>query len=372
MKFIINQQSLSKALSLVTKGISTRTTLPILQGILIEVTDDNVLKLSSSDLAISVQTSVNVLEGKPGKIVVMAKLFNDIIKKLPNAPVSFVIEENTVSIRCMNSNFNVVGISPNEFPEIAVDSFDSEECSEVILDKKSFSELIKKTSYAASTDDSKGIITGLKLEIEYDKLNIASIDGYRLAVARKDITSDIESEIVIEAKLMNEISKILSESEDDTVTLMFSKKCAKFTTGNTVFTSRLLEGNFVDYKQLINQKNPSTTLVVNREDLTTSVERAAIFGVPGKRYIKLRVNGNEITITSKSEEGNIVETVKANKEGEDITIGANADYLLPALKSIEDTEIKLEMTSPISPILFKPLEGDSFDALVLPVRLANE
>ena len=369
MKFICNQQSLAKALNIVSKAVTTRTTIPILKGILLEVTPDNKLKMSASDLDITIEETIDILDGTSGKIVVWSKLFGDIIRKLPNAPVTVTVEDNNVRIKCMNSDFTVVGLSPDEFPDIVND--DNGE-KFIRIEKDILKEMIRKTSFAASIDESKGVITGILVELENNQINLVAIDGYRMAVTREAMVTEEENKVVISAKIMNEINKILSEvDEEEEVRLILNDKTATFVIGTIRVVLRLLEGEFIHYRDIL-PKESKIRVKVNKHDFMESIERASLFSKEGKNnLIKLSIQDTIITITSKSEEGNVKEEIIVNKEGEDLDIGFNAKYVLDVLKSIDDEEIMLLFNSGITPCLVTPVEGDRFVYLVLPVRLAN-
>ena len=369
MKFICNQQSLAKALNIVSKAVTNRTTIPILKGILLEVTPDNKLKMAASDLDITIEETIEILDGTSGQIVVWSKLFGDIIRKLPNAPVTVTVDDNNIRIKCMNSDFTTVGVSPEEFPEIINND---EGKKPIIIQKDLLKEMIRKTSFAASADESKGILTGLLIELENNQINLVSIDGYRMAVTREAMVTEDEKNVVISAKLMNEINKILSEVDDDEdVKLILNEKTATFIIGSIRVVLRLLEGNFIPYRDVL-PKDSRISVKVNRHDFMESIERASLFSKEGKNnLIKLSIQDTIITLTSKSEEGNVKEEIIVNKDGDDLDIGFNAKYVLDVLKSIDDEEIVLLFKSGTDPCIVKPIEGDKYVYLVLPVRLAT-
>lgn len=209
MKFTCNQSVLTKALNIVSKAVTSRTTIPILKGILLEVSNNGTLKMSASDLDITIEETIEVENAESGSIVVQSKLFGDIIRKLPNADVSVEQEEGNVIIKCMNSQFSIIGLSPDEFPNIK----DIEENQDnIVFNKTILKEMIRKTSFAASIDESKGVITGILIELLADGINMVAIDGYRMAITREAMINKEEKNVIISAKIMNEISKILSDA----------------------------------------------------------------------------------------------------------------------------------------------------------------
>lgn len=370
MRFICNQQSLAKALNIVSKAVTTRTTIPILKGILLEVTPDNKLKMSASDLDITIEETIDILDGTSGSVVVQSRLFGDIVRKLPNAPVSVSLEDENVRIKCMNSDFNIIGLSPDEFPNI-VNENQGEKY--ITFNKNLLRDMIRKTSFAASIDESKGVITGILIELENNQINLVAIDGYRMAVTREAMITENEHKVIISAKIMNEINKILSEVDEDeeNVKLLLNDQKAILIVGNVKVVLRLLEGSFIPYKDILPKDN-NITVKVNRSDFMESIERASLFSKEGKNnLIKLSIQDTVITITSKSEEGNLREEIIVEKNGNDLDIGFNAKYVLDVLKSIDDEEILMLFNTGITPCLITPVEGEKYVYLILPVRLAS-
>jgi len=370
MKFKCSQQILTKALNIVSKAVTSRTTIPILKGILLEVSDDGKLKMSASDLDITIEETISVEDASSGSVVVQSKLFGDIIRKLPNADITITLTDGNIIIKCMNSEFSIIGLSADEFPSIK----DIEEENDYILFNKAvLKDMIRKTSFAASVDESKGVITGILIELLADGINMVAIDGYRMAITREAMINRENKNVIISAKIMNEISKILSDAseEDDEVKLLLSDKRAIFIIGNVKVVLRLLDGEFIKYKDVLPKDN-KIKVKVNKSDLMESIERASLLSKEGKNnLIKMSIRDTIVTITSKSEEGNVREEVIITKEGEDLDIGFNAKYVLDVLKSIDDDELYMYFNTPITPCLVEPLEGNAFEYLILPVRITS-
>lgn len=370
MKFKCNQSVLTKALNIVSKAVTSRTTIPILKGILLEVSEEGFLKMSSSDLDITIEETIEVEETESGSIVVQSKLFGDIIRKLPNADVTVSVENNNVEIKCMNSQFSIIGLSADEFPSIK--NMEEKEDA-IVFNKQILKEMIRKTSFAASVDESKGVITGILMELLHDGVNMVAIDGYRMAITRENMINKEEKNVIISAKIMNEISKILSEAseEDENLKIILNDKRAIFVIGNIKVVLRLLDGEFIKYRDVL-PKESKIKVRVNKGDLMESIERASLLSKEGKNnLIKLSIKDTIVTITSKSEEGNVREDVIVTKEGEDLDIGFNAKYVLDVLKSIEDEEIYMYFNTSITPCLVEPVEGNAFEYLILPVRITS-
>lgn len=374
MKFSCEQQTLSKALNIVSKAVTSRTTIPILKGILLKVSSDGILTMSASDLEIGIEKTLKVENFEPGEIVVQSKLFSDIIKKLPDAQIDFEVLGENLSIKCKKSFFNVICSPSDEFPKIN----NEEDNMEVIkLEKENFKEMIKKTSFAASIDEARGVITGVLFRFRNNLLNMVALDGFRMAVTKSEIDKNEGKDIIIPSKILNEISKIITESEfneEDDKTLIdmcISQKKATFIIESTKVYLRLLEGSFVDYEKIIPAEH-KCTLKVDKNELLENIERASLFAKIGKNnLIKFEIKNNTLEITSKSEEGDVKEEVYVEQSGEDVVIGFNSKYLIDCLKNIDDEFINIAFNSSINPCLITPLDGESYKYIVLPVRITG-
>lgn len=371
MKFSCNQQTLAKALNTVSKAVSARTTLPILKGILLEVNDDELI-MTATDLDLSIEKKIQVSVEESGSAVVSARLFSDIIRKLPSGAVEIETSpDNAISIRCMASEFHIVGQSADEFPNMG----EFNETQTLVINGSLLCDMIRKTSFAASVEESKGIIVGILMEINSDSITLAALDGFRMAVANEAITNAAEpAKIVVASRILNEVSKIIGETAEDDetdVTLILDQKKAVIAVGDTRMTLRLLEGEFIKYRDII-PKDQNCRLIVNRAEFMDSMERASLFAKDGKNnLIKMSVLVDKIVITSRSEEGNVKEEVFTERQGDGLDIGFNSKYLLDVLKAVPDESIAMELSSSVSPCLIKPVEGDGFIYLVLPVRIAS-
>ncbi|QAT41731.1 DNA polymerase III subunit beta [Aminipila luticellarii] len=367
MKFTCNQQILSKAINTVSKAVTNRTTIPILKGILLRA-KDNTLTLTASDLDLSIEKIIETHVSEEGETVVLSRLFSEIIRKLPNEEITVELkEDNNLTIECSSSQFNIVCFPADEFPNIG----EIEEKSKLVLNRELFKEMIRKTSFAASLDESKGVIVGVLIELEENSLNMIALDGFRMAVVKEDMKNSEEKKIIIASKILSEISKIISEVEDENVGIILDNKKAVVILEGTRIVLRLLEGEFIKYKDIL-PKECKTTVTLNKGDFLESIERASLFAKEGKNnLVKLSISGNDMTITSRSEEGNVKENVMISTDGEGLDIGFNSKYLIDVLKVIEEDEIKLELNTGVSPCLVKPIEGNQFVYLILPVRLSG-
>ena len=369
MRFSCSQSTLVKALNIVSKAVTSRTTIPILKGILINVDENGFVTMSASDLDISIENKFEVVDYEPGEIVVQAKLFSDIIRKLPSDIIYIEENEGNVLIKCSSSEFNIIGSPSDEFPKINLGS----EGEKLVFDKEILKEMIKKTNFAASIDESRGVITGVLFEMKENSFNMVALDGFRMAVARENINNERKQNIIVPARTLNEVQKIISEAETEKeeIELILNDKRALFIIDNIKVVVRLLDGEYVKYNDIL-PKESQLQIVLNKNDLTDAIERASLFAKVGKNnLIKLNIKENEMEITSKSEEGNVKEEVFISRDGKDLVIGFNSKYLLDSLKVIDDENIKMLFNTPISPCLIRPIEGNEYEYLVLPVRITN-
>ncbi len=367
MKFSCSQQSLSKAINTVLKAISVRTTIPILRGILM-VVEDGKLTMTTSNLDMSIETSIDVQSSENGACVCDAKMISEIVRRLPNAMISFSSDDrDNLDILCLGSEFKVVTMPADEYPAIGK----VEEGKECSIDKRVLIDLIKKTSFAASIDEKKGILVGILIDLDPYRLELAALDGFRMAVARAEIHTGADIRVVIPSSLMNDVAKLLIESENtDEVKIVIDSKKAEFSYEDTRIVARQLEGEFIKYNDIL-PKEYKTRFIINRSELQGSIERASLFANEGKNnLIKLTVSDSDLTINSRSEKGNVNERINIEKSGEDQVIGFNSKYVTDVLRAVDDEDLAFEMTSSVSSCLIKPVDGDGYVYLVLPVRIS--
>ncbi|MBQ7241779.1 MAG: DNA polymerase III subunit beta [Firmicutes bacterium] len=366
MRFTCSQISLNKALNTVSRAVSAKTTMPILKGILLEAKGQD-LCLTASDLDISIRTSTSVSDVEEGSTVVNAKMLGDIVRKLPNSLIRVETDEKGfLRISCLGSEFTLVTFPAEEYPSIG----EIDKKSGIKLNGYALRKLIRRTSFAASIDEKKGILVGCLVNMKNDYLEMVSLDGFRMAVAKEDIAFIDEKNVIVPAASLDIIEKILTDTlGEKPIDLYIEEKKLSVVCEETTVIARLLEGNYIKYKDII-PNTYSTRVVINRSELLSSLERASLFAREGKNnLIKISVGTDNILLSSRSEEGNINESVSAETEGNELVIGFNSKYIMDVLKVLEDDEISIEMSSSTSAALIKPVEGDAYTYLVLPVRI---
>ena len=369
MKFKCNQQELTKALNTVSKAVSSRTTIPVLKGILLTA-KDNKLILTSSNLDLSIKKEIDAVVDEEGSAVAVAKLFGEIIRKLPNETVFIEDAGNdTLSISTSSSSFQVLTLPVEDFPETGKKE-DTDKL--MVFDKELFRSMVRKTAFAASIDESKGVLTGILTEMTEDKITMVALDGFRLALSNEVMKNEEARKFIISAKIMNEISRIITEDDaEEDMKLYLGEKKAVIFTGRTEIALRIMEGEFIDYRRII-PTDSTTKLIVNRELFLDSIERASLLAKEGKNnLVKMTIKDEMMIITSRSEEGNVREELVIDKEGNDIEIGFNSKYVMDVIKEIDDETVTLHLKTSVTPCVVRPAEGDAYEYLILPVRIPS-
>lgn len=366
MKLTCNKTNLVNGVNTVLKAVSNRTTLPILECILLQA-DANKFKLVSNDLELGIESQVDATIVQPGSVALEARIFSEIVKKLPDSIVEISVDENNMTtIRCENSQFKIAGQPGVEFPQLPeVEKNNQFSLAQVVL-----KDMIRQTIFSVAVEETRQILTGELLEIKNGSLHIVSVDGYRVSFRKTSLSIENEQiEVVVPGKTLNEISKILSSEEEDMVSLYFTDKHVLFDLGNSIVVSRLLEGEFLKYEQIFSG-DYETKIKVDRRELLMSIERAALISRENKKNpVKMEITQNQLVITSNTELGTAYEQLLIHAEGKDLIIAFNPRYLIDALRAIEDEKIQIQFTSSLSPCIIQPIEGDEYKYLILPIRL---
>ena len=371
MKIICKQEKLIKALNIVSKAVSQTSALGITKGILIKTEGDIQISLSATDIQISITTKMDAIVNEKGGVVVSARIFTDLVRKLPAGDILITTDEkNGVSIKTDHSEYDLQGKEEEEFPRIDSD----EEGKQIRINKDEVRELIDGTAFAASTDESRGVITGVLFEMKDGVLSLVALDGYRVAIKKEKRESfkDENIKAVVPAKLMREISKILADSTgEEEILLDIGERRIKLYTEDTLVRVNLLEGEYIKYKDVLPKEN-KISIKIDKGALLSAVERAAMLRSEGKNaFIRFSITDESLTVSSRADEGKGRETVTAIKTGEDLEIGFDAKFITDALKAIPDDEIEMQYNTSVSPCLIKPVDDDRFEYLILPVRLST-
>lgn len=371
MKFICEKEKILKGINSVINGISTKTTMPILEGILIQ-TNDNELKLTSYDLEIGIEyiLDANVIE--QGNTVVNAIMFSEIIRKLPNSEIQIRINENNLlEIECEGSLYKLATMNPEEFPELPKINIDNS----VKLEQTTLKNMIRKTIFAVSTEENRPIFTGSLFEVIDNKLNVVAVDGYRLAVKSKELEEGNNFSCVIPGKTLNEVNKIISDSFDN-ITVGIAKNQALFEMENCKIVTRLLDGEFLKYSNTI-PKTWETRIKVNKNQIQNCFERVLLISASSiekeKKYpVKINIEVGKVTISCSNQTGDAKEEIIVDTEGKELEIGFNPRFFLDALKAIDDEEVYIEFGTNRSPCIIKPIvEDGDYVYMILPIKMKD-
>ena len=365
MKIICDGADLSDAVLKVSKGTSNKTTNPILEGIKV-VAEEDYVTLSATDLELSIEKTIRAMVQLEGEMVVPGKFFCEYIKKLNNEQIELHVDEkNTLSIKYTDSVGKIQCLNSAEFPIIK--SFEDSTYFEI--KQKDLKSLISKSIYAVAVEDVRPILKGVKLEITNKGITAVALDGYRLAVVKKPIvSSNAEFSCIVPARSLNEISKLLEDSED-TIKVCVGRNYLMVDIDNTKITTRLLEGDFINYTQII-PTDFNTNIVLNKDQLLDALERASLLSrVDRNNLVKFDISDKVMVLSSKSDIGDIKENITISLKGNDLAIAFNARYFTEALRVISDEFLKLSFTSNVSPCIITSNDTDEFLYLILPVRI---
>lgn len=368
MKIICNRQSLYEALINVSKASADKSSIPALEGIKFSLTGSN-LRLTGYDLEIGIKTDIEVTSSNNIEVIVNSRLFSEIIKKMPTEEISLDIDDNlTMTITGGSTEYSIAVINASEYP--AIPDFQSE--LSFNISQSVLKEMINQTIFAVSQNDTKPILRGELFEIENNNLNLVAIDGFRLAVRTESIKCDNNFKFVVPSKTLNEVSRLLKDDDELTCCIQVSKKQVVFDfSGYTVF-SRLLEGEFHNYKGSIPQSSV-TEVVIDKKELLSCLERASLLiNEKIKSPVRCLFDNGSLKISCRTQMGKINDEIKADITGPKIEIGFNCKFLLDPLRVISDESIKLMMNGGTLPMKIVPINDSHYTYLVLPVRLKNE
>jgi len=368
MKFSCGKKNFSDAVSVIQRAVSTKTTIPALEGILIKAAD-NKITLTSNDLEIGMTTTLDANVTEPGDVVLNAKLFSEILRKLPTDYVDISVDDKLLTtVTSGASEFTILGIPASEFPETPVLT----ECEKFSMPQNILASMIRQTIFCISTDDTKPVHTGSLFELSENQIRIVSVDGFRLAVRTEKINNSLTAKFVVPGKTLSEILKMLSPESDENINMCIGRKHILFEINGYTIISRLLEGDFLDYRSVIVNAS-STEIRINVRNFTDSIERASLLISDRlKSPVRCVFDKDIIKVTCSTPSGKVYDEIPATLTGDTVEMGFNNRYLLDALKAAECDEIRVFLNGPLSPMRIYPIDGENFIFLVLPVRLKTD
>ena len=372
MKLICEKDKILKALNSVTKAVAVRTTMPILEGILIQ-TNDNEIKLTTYDLEIGIEYVINDCKvEEQGATVVNAIMFTEIIRRLPDTDIQITVnDKNLLVIECEGSLYKLATMNPDEFPELPKISVENS----IDIEQTILKDMIRKTIFAVSTEENRPIFTGCLFEIANNKLNVVAVDGFRLAWKSKFLQTKVNNfSAVIPGRTLNEINKILIDSFD-LIKIGVAKNQVLFEMENCKIVTRLLDGEFLNYSSVI-PENWETRIRVNKAILQNCFERVSLISSSSvekeKKYpVRVSVDIGKVTISCTNQTGDAKEEIYVSTEGKNIEAGFNPKYFLDALKVIDDEEVYVHFGSSISPCIIRPVDEGDYVYMILPIRLKD-
>ena len=363
MKIICEGIELSDAVLKVAKACSTKTTNPILECVKITAENDSITLIATDgEIAIQRKIKADVLE--EGAICVPGKFFSDFIKKLENEQITLATEDGRVIITYADSESSMQLLNADDFP--AIDANIGEKKVELLT--KDLKELIAKTTFCCAQDDSRPVLKGVLVQTQEGRICFTALDGYRMAVCRKNIlgmTGDIK--IICPGRTLNEIGRMLG-ADEDRIEIFVQKNMLMVSIDDTVLTSRLYEGEFVNVSNIV-PKEFTSEIVVEKEALDESVERAAVLARTDKNSIvTFDIREGSMGVSSNTMIGRVNESVKIMLEGKDVQIALNCKYVSECLNAATDETVRIGFNGAVAPCVLTPTEGDSYLYLILPVR----
>ena len=366
MKLIFQKNNLLKAVNIVLKAVPSKTTMPILECILIDASS-NQIKFTSNDMELGIETIVEGEIVERGTIALDAKIFSEIIRKLPESDIVIETHDLKTTITCEKAKFDILGKSSEDFsylPFVEKNDF-------ISLSQFTLKEMIRQTIFSIAANENNKMMTGELFEIKDNMLRVVSLDGHRIAIRKMMLKETYEDrKIVVPGKTLIEISKILSGEVEDTVNLFFTSNHIVFEFDQTTVVSRLIEGEYFRIDQMLSS-DYETKVKINKKELLSCIDRATLLVKESdKKPIIISINGNCMELKIDSQIGSMKEEIDIEKEGKDLMIGFNPKFLIDALRVIDDETITIYLVNPKEPCFIRD-EQESYIYLILPVNFIS-
>lgn len=367
MRFICDRDSLSEAISNVSRAVPQKSTIQALEGIRVKVSP-NTVELTGYNLEMGIRTTIIANTSDNYEFVVNTRLFSEFVRKMPGDEVTVEVDTNNViNISSDATECSFSGIAADEYPDLPV-----------VDNKRSFAvkattlrSMINMTSYAASLNESKPILTGELFDIEGGSFNLVAIDGFRLAIRCELTDSKEDYHFVVPKKALQEVSTLIKDDDDKNCTVCVNDRHIIFEVNNVFVISRLLEGAFHNYKLSI-PTSYKTEVIVSKKDFVTSLERCSlIIDDKNKSPIRCEVENGVIKISCRTSIGRVNDAISADISGETVTIGFNNKLILEALRAAEGDKVRVRFNGAMKVIEILPLEGESYIFLIMPIQLRN-
>lgn len=364
MKLICSKSELQKSVNISLKAVSSKTTMPILECILINASASEIT-FTSNDMELGIETKVQGIIEEKGIVALDAKLFSEIIRKLPDNEVVIQTDDKlNTTITCEKAKFTIPGRDGEDFAYLPM----IEKNDGIVLSQYTLKEVIRQTIFSIATNENNKLMTGELFEIKDNILKVVSLDGHRIAIRKIELKESYgDKKVVVPGKTLNEISKILSGEVEDQVQIFFTDNHIVFEFDDTVVVSRLIEGEYFRIEQMLSS-DYETKIKINKREFLNCIDRATLFVKEGeKKPIIINIEGNQMVLNINSQIGSMNEDIDIAKEGKDIMIGFNPRFLIDALKVIDGEEITIYLVNPKAPCFIKD-ETESYIYLILPVN----
>lgn len=367
MKLVCSKANLLNGVQIVSKAVPNKTTMSILECILIDASK-GVIKLTANDMELGIETIIegDIVEG--GVIALDAKIFLEIVRKLPDSDITVETDANyKTTITCEKAKFNIIGKSGEDFSYLPnIEREDSVIISQFIL-----KEVVRQTIFSISDNDNNKLMTGELFDISGNVLKVVSLDGHRISIRKIELKDSYETKkVVVPGKTLNEVSKILSGDTDKDVNIFFTSKHIVFEFDNTTVVSRLIEGEYFKIDQMLSS-DYETKVKINKKELLSCIDRATLLVKEGdKKPIIINITDGSMELKINSIIGSMNEDIDIEKQGKDLMIGFNPKFLIDALRVIDDEEIDIYLVNPKAPCFIKDAE-EKYIYLILPVNFTT-
>lgn len=373
MEIILNKEDFSNGIKIVEKIASQKAIQPILSNILIETTSNDRIRMCTTDLTLSINCKTNAQVIEQGAITLTAKKVSEIVSKISSTEITLKTIEDTdnVKIKSGKTEFDLIGLNANDFPDI-LDDLSQVDFQKIVLDKNEFLKAIKQVIFAVSQQETQVVLTGVCFTIENNTIEVAATDGNRLTRVRKELTEtfDIPLSFIVPAKTLQEVQRISSLVEDENITLKVHKNKILFEFENLIFQSKLIEGVYPKYQQLIPSSNDKK-IVVNRAELINSIDRVSIMVNERTNVIRFDFSQGQLEIMAdRPDAGRSKDYIDIEYNQEDMLTAFNYKYVLDGLKNMDSKNIVIEISDVLAASIFKPQEDDSdYICLIMPVKV---
>ena len=363
MKFTMQTEDLCQGVLSVIKALPVRSAMPVLEGVMIEATGAG-LHLTCSDLMFQKECFLPATVEEEGRCILKGKFLSELLRKLPNGPLEAEQEGMILKIKSGRVRQRLQCIEFDEFPVMRAKG----DIVDITINAEQLRTMIDHTVFAVSMDDSRPVLTGALLEANADRMTMVATDSFQFALTTVHTqTGDIDARTIVQGKVLTEISKMAEETEQD-ITISLTKTHLTVQINDTRLTARLLDGNYIDYHRII-PKECKTRVLMNTADLYTMTDRAQLIAREGNNSVMLHLEGDTLTMSAESFMGRCEDAMEVSIVGDPIDIAFNPKYIINILKNIPDETVYFEFNSPISPCVIRPVQGDAYLYLIVPMRV---